>query len=120
MANPNLPFGGVGHSGHGRLHGYEGFKQFSNQKSILSKPALNFYPYDQVYPPFSGNRPGLIKFLMKYLGCTLKQFFKRLFWTLVILYILKQIWVGNLSMKTFRKYQRIGGMIGTMLPMLLK
>lgn len=30
IANTNLPFGGVGHSGTGRLHGYEGFKSFSN------------------------------------------------------------------------------------------
>lgn len=26
LANPNLPFGGVGGSGMGRYHGYEGFK----------------------------------------------------------------------------------------------
>jgi len=30
MVNSDLPFGGVGNSGMGRLHGYEGFKSFSN------------------------------------------------------------------------------------------
>jgi len=53
MANPNLPFGGVGYSGYGRYHGYEGFKAFSNQKSVFSKPSLNFYPYTKIYPPFT-------------------------------------------------------------------
>jgi aldehyde dehydrogenase (NAD+) len=46
MANPNLPFGGVGNSGYGKLHGFEGFKSFSNAKSILTKPALNVFPYN--------------------------------------------------------------------------
>jgi acyl-CoA reductase-like NAD-dependent aldehyde dehydrogenase len=45
MVNSDLPFGGVGNSGMGRLHGYEGFKSFSNLKSIMLKPSLNFYPY---------------------------------------------------------------------------
>jgi len=35
IANCNLPFGGVGASGSGRYHGLEGFKQFSNPKSVL-------------------------------------------------------------------------------------
>lgn len=46
IANPNLPFGGVGHSGTGRIHGFEGFKAFSNAKSVLVKPTYNFYPYN--------------------------------------------------------------------------
>jgi hypothetical protein len=45
---------------------------------------------------------------------------KRLFWLLVVLYILKQIAVGNLSMKTYRKYKSIFKMVGSMLPMLMK
>jgi acyl-CoA reductase-like NAD-dependent aldehyde dehydrogenase len=44
--NSDLPFGGVGHSGYGRYHGVEGFKAFSNPKSILIKPALTMYPYN--------------------------------------------------------------------------
>ena len=34
---PNLPFGGVGKSGMGKFHGKEGFRNFSNQKSITHK-----------------------------------------------------------------------------------
>jgi len=47
---PNLPFGGVGKSGIGKFHGQEGFKNFSNQKSITRKDYLldiNFR-----YPPY--------------------------------------------------------------------
>ena len=35
--NPNIPFGGVGASGYGRCHGFEGFKECSNMKSIMRK-----------------------------------------------------------------------------------
>lgn len=37
IANPHLPFGGVGDSGMGRYHGETGFRTFSNEKSILLK-----------------------------------------------------------------------------------
>ncbi len=37
ITNTYLPFGGVGSSGVGRYHGVSGFKQFSQQKSILKK-----------------------------------------------------------------------------------
>jgi len=50
---PNLPFGGVGQSGMGKFHGKEGFKNFSNQKSITYKSnlldiKLRYPPYDRV------------------------------------------------------------------------
>jgi len=35
VANPNLPFGGVGNSGMGRYHREAGFLSFSNPKSVL-------------------------------------------------------------------------------------
>ena len=35
VANPNLPFGGVGNSGMGRYHRHAGFLSFSNPKSVL-------------------------------------------------------------------------------------
>jgi aldehyde dehydrogenase (NAD+) len=56
IANPNLPFGGVGASGYGRTHGFEGFKCFSNQKSVMTKASLNFYPYNKVLPPFTKDK----------------------------------------------------------------
>ena len=47
---PNLPFGGVGKSGMGKFHGEEGFKNFSNQKSITYKSS--FLDTELRYPPY--------------------------------------------------------------------
>ena len=47
---PNLPFGGVGLSGMGKFHGEEGFRNFSNQKSITYKGFL--FDLDLRYPPY--------------------------------------------------------------------
>ncbi|WP_322960849.1 aldehyde dehydrogenase family protein [Mycoplasmopsis cynos] len=40
LSNTYLPFGGVGNSGNGRYHGYEGFKSFSNPKSFFKSFAF--------------------------------------------------------------------------------
>lgn len=51
LANPHLPFGGVGHSGQGSYHGHFGFKTFSHERSVLiqSKFSLtNLY-----FPPYT-------------------------------------------------------------------
>lgn len=52
MANPNLPFGGVGNSGMGAYHGQFGFDTFSHLKSVLKRSflfdvALRYPPYTQ-------------------------------------------------------------------------
>jgi aldehyde dehydrogenase (NAD+) len=51
IANPNLPFGGVGMSGLGHYHGRHGFKTFSHERAVLvqqlpSAASLFFPPYD--------------------------------------------------------------------------
>lgn len=48
-----LPFGGVGKSGSGRHHGYEGFMEFSNQRAIFYRGendlvAAMFAPYGEL------------------------------------------------------------------------
>lgn len=50
LANPELPFGGVGQSGMGRYHGIESFYTFSHPRSVLTSstkinPAIKFAPY---------------------------------------------------------------------------
>jgi len=52
LANPNMPFGGVGSSGMGRYHGKDGFETFSHLKSILVKPAHPDIPLR--YAPYKG------------------------------------------------------------------
>ncbi len=52
IVNSHLPFGGVGASGMGAYHGEEGFRSFSNYKSILDKPTwlepnIKYSPYSK-------------------------------------------------------------------------
>ena len=39
--NPHLPFGGVNHSGIGRVGGRQGFLEFSNPRSVVAETALS-------------------------------------------------------------------------------
>lgn len=64
--NAWLPFGGVGHSGMGRVHGYAGFQTFSNAKSVL-KQWVPYSTADLVMPPFRKWQERLIGFFIKWL-----------------------------------------------------
>lgn len=49
IANPELPFGGVGHSGTGNYHGEYGFRTFSHYKGVVIKknwldPSVRYSP----------------------------------------------------------------------------
>lgn len=50
LANPNLPFGGVGESGQGNYHGFFGFRTFSHERAVLTQvmPAA----IEKVFPPY--------------------------------------------------------------------
>jgi len=50
VAQDDLPFGGVGPSGMGHYHGYEGFQTFSKAKGVLAKQRLNLARL--IYPPY--------------------------------------------------------------------
>ena len=50
LANPNLPFGGVGGSGMGSYHGKSSFDVFSHQKSVLHRGTWLDLPVR--YPPY--------------------------------------------------------------------
>jgi len=63
LVNPNLPFGGVGESGIGSYHGFEGFKQFSHQKSVYKSATWLDLPI--VYAPYSKLKLMLIRLLLK-------------------------------------------------------
>ncbi|WP_260984747.1 aldehyde dehydrogenase [Paenibacillus xylanexedens] len=62
VANPRLPFGGVGHSGIGSYHGRYSFETFSHMKSVLKK-STKLNPH-MLYPPYN-NKLNLIKRLLK-------------------------------------------------------
>jgi aldehyde dehydrogenase (NAD+) len=53
LANPDLPFGGVGASGMGSYHGRASFEAFSHRKSVMRKstridPKLAYPPYSRL------------------------------------------------------------------------
>lgn len=52
-AHENLPFGGVGNSGMGHYHGYDGFLEFSHQKSVLRHPKLSIGALLGIVPPYT-------------------------------------------------------------------
>lgn len=47
-----LPFGGIGPSGMGSYHGYEGFKTFSHGKSVYHQPKINIAKLAGLMPPY--------------------------------------------------------------------
>ncbi|MEK6554907.1 MAG: aldehyde dehydrogenase [Bdellovibrionota bacterium] len=62
LANPNLPFGGIGESGMGRYHGNDSFEVFSHKKSVLKK----WFALDATmrYPPYTDFKMKLIRFFV--------------------------------------------------------
>lgn len=62
VAQEDLPFGGIGNSGMGRIHGKEGFRTFSNQKAVFHKGKISLS--DKFFPPFGSK---IHKFLTKVL-----------------------------------------------------
>ena len=65
FANHNLPFGGVNHSGIGSYHGYQGFKTFSHEKSILQQSGPGWLKY--VMPPYSQPHFRWLKWIVRFL-----------------------------------------------------
>jgi aldehyde dehydrogenase (NAD+)/coniferyl-aldehyde dehydrogenase len=63
IAQDGLPFGGVGPSGMGRYHGYDGFLTFSNQKGVFRQARLNAMALFR--PPYGRMFERLVGFLLR-------------------------------------------------------
>ena len=63
VANPHLPFGGVGASGIGKYHGKTSFETFSHRKSYMKKSTI-FDP-KFLYPPYDDNAVKMIRKVLK-------------------------------------------------------
>jgi aldehyde dehydrogenase (NAD+) len=63
--HPELPFGGIGHSGIGRGHGIYGFRAFSNERPVLTQK-LKPSPLQFFLPPYSARTRRFIDWLLKY------------------------------------------------------
>ena len=48
----DLPFGGVGPSGMGSYHGYDGFKEFSHAKAVYKQTKINLMKLAGLVPPY--------------------------------------------------------------------
>lgn len=59
VINPELPFGGVNHSGIGKSNGKYSFLEFTNERGVVKRTWFNF---KMIYPPYNS---AIIKWLMK-------------------------------------------------------
>ncbi len=59
LANPNLPFGGIGNSGIGAYHGKFGFDTFSHPKALMKSGT--WLDLKMKYPPYSPSAYKIIK-----------------------------------------------------------
>jgi aldehyde dehydrogenase (NAD+) len=62
--NHNLPFGGSNNSGIGKSHGYFGFLEFTNQRSVLKQHTLG--AIDLLTPPYTDFKQKLVDVTMKW------------------------------------------------------
>ena len=64
VAQHDLPFGGVGASGMGQYHGYEGFLEVSKLRPVFTNPRLSLL--HTFYPPYNKRQSRILNFLLKY------------------------------------------------------
>lgn len=64
--HPNLPFGGVNHSGHGASHGHFGFKAFSHERAVLRHH--RFSALKLMAPPYGSLQKLLTKLTVRFLS----------------------------------------------------
>lgn len=65
LANPDLPFGGVGQSGIGNYHGFYGFRTFSHERAVLRHGIIDTLKL--FYPPYTARVRRLIRLATRYL-----------------------------------------------------
>ncbi len=61
----DLPFGGVGASGMGQIHGIEGFKTLSHAKSVFKQGWVNLPKVSDMLPPYGDNFEKMSRGLIK-------------------------------------------------------
>ncbi len=64
VAQHDLPFGGIGASGMGQYHGYEGFLEFSKLRPVFNTPRLSILKL--LYPPYTRKHRAILEFLIKH------------------------------------------------------
>jgi coniferyl-aldehyde dehydrogenase len=64
VAQHDMPFGGIGASGMGQYHGYEGFLEFSKLRPVFTNPRLPIL--DLFYPPYTRKHRAILDFLIRF------------------------------------------------------
>jgi len=64
VAQHDMPFGGIGSSGMGHYHGYEGFLEFSKLRPVFKNPRLSML--HMFYPPYTAWQRTVLSGLIKY------------------------------------------------------
>jgi coniferyl-aldehyde dehydrogenase len=64
VAQHDLPFGGVGASGMGHYHGFEGFVEFSKLRPVFTSPRLPLLRL--FYPPYRPRHRRLLDALLRW------------------------------------------------------
>lgn len=64
VAQHDLPFGGIGASGMGQYHAYEGFLEFSKLRPVFHAPRFSLLRL--MYPPYGRRHRRLIDFLLRF------------------------------------------------------
>jgi coniferyl-aldehyde dehydrogenase len=64
VAQHDMPFGGVGASGIGHYHGWEGFLEFTQLRPVFRNP--RFSMLNMLYPPYTGRTRQILDLLIKH------------------------------------------------------
>jgi len=63
-SNHHLPFGGSNHSGIGKSHGFFGFQEFSNKRSVMTQHFKGFLEF--LFPPYTRLKQRLVDITLKW------------------------------------------------------
>ena len=64
VAQHDMPFGGIGASGMGQYHGYEGFVEFSKMRPVFTNPKVGML--EMLYPPYRKRHSRIINFMLRF------------------------------------------------------
>jgi len=64
VAQHDMPFGGIGASGMGQYHGYEGFLEVSKLRPVFTNPKVSLL--SMFFPPYNKRQSRIMDFMLKY------------------------------------------------------